>query len=58
MSNDQRHRELFVCGDGEEPTCDHRWDGPTWESEDGRTESATCSKCDAIAIHLDLMRLP
>lgn len=30
--------------------CDHKWDGPVWESEDGCMASVTCSICGMTAI--------
>lgn len=45
--------KVFECP----PKCDHVWD-ETWRSEDGQMESAQCSKCGALAIDIDLLRLP
>lgn len=30
--------------------CEHTWDGAPYESEDGCTYSATCSRCGTTAI--------
>ena len=49
--------EVFICGNGTSPTCKHKWDGPISKSKDGTTESATCSKCGAVAINTDLLGL-
>lgn len=29
--------------------CEHRWDGPVWESDDGALSTATCSRCGMTA---------
>lgn len=34
--------------------CEHRWDGETWESEDGCCMSATCSRCGSTAMSHDM----
>lgn len=47
--------EIFLC---RTTLCDHVWDGPIWESDDGKIHSATCSKCAAIAIFENMLRLP
>ena len=39
------------CPDG---LCEHSWDGPTYESEDGCMMSATCSRCGAVAAYHDM----
>jgi hypothetical protein len=38
--------------------CDHKWDGPAWESQDGCMSSATCSACGMAAIHHDMRNGP
>jgi len=42
---------VFVCG---KKTCEHEWHGPIYESEDGLTCSATCSKCGEIAFNMSM----
>ena len=44
------------CECGREPRgpCEHKWDGPDWESEDGRASSITCSHCGMTAMSHDL----
>ncbi len=42
----------------EPASCTHVWDGPTWRSVDGRTESATCSRCEMRAIDHSLRTGP
>lgn len=37
-----------VCG----VHCDHIWDGPQQEFDEGRGATATCSKCGAWAINV------
>lgn len=44
-----------ACPDG---PCQHIWDGPQYESEDGCMFSATCSRCDAVAAFHDLRCAP
>jgi hypothetical protein len=39
---------IFQCG---KKNCTHKWDGPIWKSEDGRSESVTCSKCGVVSLH-------
>lgn len=34
--------------------CDHDRDGPSWESEDGRAGSVSCSKCGVTAMQHDM----
>ena len=43
------------CPDG---PCEHVWDGPWWESEDGTEGSATCSRCGMLASDHDLWVAP
>lgn len=38
--------------------CEHTWDGEPWESEDGRSWSATCSRCGMTAMSHDMRVLP
>lgn len=33
--------DIFVCGICQD--CEHKWDGAIWKSEDGLSESVTCS---------------
>jgi len=44
-----------ACPDG---PCEHTWDGPDWESEDGGTCSVTCSRCGGTAISHDMRVMP
>jgi len=45
------------CGpDG--PDCEHVWDGPWAESEDGRSGSVTCSRCGMWKMDHDLWVMP
>ena len=37
-----------ACGTG--GPCEHKWDGPEWESEDGCSFSSTCSRCGTTAM--------
>lgn len=34
--------------------CDHKWDGPWWESPDGLEGSVTCSVCGMTAARHDM----
>lgn len=34
--------------------CDHAWDGPIVEFDEGRSLSVTCSKCGRTALHVDM----
>lgn len=45
---------IHVCG----KKCDHVWDGPMVEFEEGRGVTATCSKCGEWAINASLMEGP
>jgi hypothetical protein len=45
---------IFVCN----VKCDHLWDGPVVEFEDGLGATVTCSKCGAWAINVSLMEGP
>lgn len=36
-----------ACGTG--GPCEHKWDGETYESDDGLLTSATCSRCGMTA---------
>lgn len=42
---------FFTCG----RECDHIFDGPWVEFQDGTGASKTCSKCGALAIDVELM---
>ena len=45
-----------ACGTG--GPCEHKWDGPEYESEDGRCFSVTCSRCGCTAMSHDLRNAP
>jgi hypothetical protein len=38
--------------------CDHKWDGPVWDSDDGAMSSVTCSLCGDVAIFHDMRTGP
>jgi hypothetical protein len=38
--------------------CDHKWDGPMYESMDGSMQSVTCSHCGVPAIYHDMRTGP
>lgn len=38
--------------------CDHAWDGPLAESDDGCITTSTCSKCGEWAIYYDIRNAP
>ncbi len=48
------------CACGSEPRgpCEHKWDGPDWESEDSCACSVTCSRCGMTAMSHDLRAGP
>lgn len=48
------------CACGSEPRgpCEHKWDGPDWESEDGCACSVTCSRCGTTAMSHDMRNAP
>lgn len=39
-----------ACGSDPKGPCEHKWDGPGWESEDGCASSITCSRCGTTAM--------
>ena len=41
-----------ACGAG--GPCEHSWDGPDYESEDGCMVSVTCSRCGSVAAYHDM----
>lgn len=41
---------VHVCG----VKCDHIWDGPIQEFDEGRGMTATCSKCGALAVDVSM----
>ena len=43
------------CPDG---PCQHIWDGPDKEFDDGHGVSCTCSRCGALAFYHDMRVLP
>lgn len=45
-----------ACGNG--GPCEHNWDGPGYESEDGLCWSATCSRCGTTAMSHDMRNAP
>lgn len=45
-----------ACGTG--GPCEHRWDGPDWESDDGLCSSVTCSRCGSTAMSHDMRYAP
>jgi hypothetical protein len=45
-----------ACGTG--GPCEHKWDGPDWESIDGRAFSVTCSRCGCTAMSHDMRNAP
>lgn len=46
------------CACGTAGPCEHKWDGPDWESEDGCAMSVTCSRCGSTAMSHDIRNLP
>jgi len=44
-----------ACPEG---PCEHKWDGPDWESSDGCMMSVTCSRCGMTAMSHDLRTGP
>lgn len=38
--------------------CEHKWDGPDWESDDSCAVSVTCSRCGTTAMSHDMRCLP
>jgi len=42
------------CACGSNGPCEHKWDGPDWESEDGCAMSVTCSRCGMTAMSHDM----
>lgn len=59
--------DIFICGPQSAKCkcecsrggpCEHKWDGETYTAEDGRMETATCSRCGALAIEHDMWVLP
>jgi hypothetical protein len=47
-----------ACGSDPRGTCEHKWDGPDWESTDGCCMSVTCSRCGTTAMSHDLRNGP
>ena len=45
-----------ACGTG--GPCEHDWDGKPYESDDGCTWSATCSRCGITAMSHSLRNCP
>lgn len=52
--SEQDRITVHVCG----VRCDHVWDGPIVEFNDGCSMTSTCSKCGAWAINISVMELP
>lgn len=57
--------QVFMCGPSRAKcechcpdSCGHVWDGPTWTSEDGLAQSATCSRCGMVQMDHDMWVLP
>lgn len=50
--SDEPEITVFVCG----VKCDHVWDGPQADFDNGST--STCSKCGAWAINVSMMEGP
>lgn len=48
QTNFNPHACYCACGSG--GPCEHKWDGPVWESEDGCMSSVTCSRCGGTAM--------
>ena len=49
----EAERKGGTCG-----PCEHKWDGPDWESEDGCACSVTCSLCGCTAMSHDMRNAP
>jgi len=45
-----RDRNACYCACGNGGPCEHDWDGEPYQSTDGSTWSATCSKCGMTAM--------
>ncbi len=71
MSEDEKTKPdgiiAFFCPGGDKgpacrcscpDSCEHVWDGPTWTSDDGRAQSATCSRCGMVQMDHDMWVLP
>lgn len=43
-----------ACASEARGPCEHKWDGPDWESEDRRACSVTCSRCGMTAMSHDM----
>ncbi len=46
------------CACASRGPCEHKWDGPDWESSDGCASSVTCSRCGCTAMSHDMRVLP
>lgn len=55
-SNFNKNACYCACGTG--GPCEHKWDGPDWESEDKLACSVTCSRCGTTAMSHDLRNAP
>ena len=47
-----------ACGADPRGPCEHKWEGPVWESEDGCAMSVTCSRCGTTAMSHDMRYAP
>lgn len=52
MPTDDKELIVFVCG---RKDCQHVWDGPCVEFDEGRGVTTTCSKCGEWAVNVSLM---
>ena len=57
-SNFNPNKCYCACSSEPRGSCEHKWDGPDWESEDGCAMSVTCSRCGMTAMSHDLRYAP
>lgn len=56
---------VAICGPGNQickcncpDSCEHVWDGPGVEFDEGRGGSVSCSRCGMLAIDHDIWAMP
>lgn len=47
-----------TCGRDGERICEHKWDGPAYDSEATGVSSVTCSRCGMSAFSHDMWVMP
>ena len=58
MSETEQDKDDLFLHITPKDTCEHKWDGPDYESEGGLCFSVTCSRCGITAMSHSMRNAP